>query len=98
MNATEHHIPSHEEVPTVSDDGAVRRLRPFAAWRAGVREFVLILASVLAALAAQAWWQQREDRAREHDYLRQLLADPKANSAKLQHAIALDSRSGVAAD
>src|SRR5207302_7232737 len=31
-------------------------------------------------------------------YLRQLLADTKANSAKLQHAISLDSISGVAAD
>jgi hypothetical protein len=59
--------------------------------RAAVREFAVILVSVLCALAAQAWWQGREDRGRERDYLRQLLADTRENERRLDDAIHNDS-------
>lgn len=65
--------------------------------RSTLREFVVIVAGVLAALAGQAWWQGREDRARERDYLRQLLADTRENERRLDRAIAQDSVSGRAA-
>jgi len=64
--------------------------------RAALREFAVILVSVLCALAAQAWWQGREDRGREHDYLRQLLADTRENEGRLDAAIQNDSVSAVA--
>jgi len=60
-------------------------------WRAALREFAVIVASVLAALAAQAWWQSREERGREHDSLRQLLADTRENERRLDEAIRTDS-------
>jgi hypothetical protein len=44
---------------------ALERMRASIDWRAALREFVTIVAGVLAALAAQAWWQAREQRARE---------------------------------
>jgi hypothetical protein len=65
--------------------------------RAAAREFAVIVASVLCALAAQAWWQGREDRGREHDYLRQLLADTRSNGRRIDEAIRVDSAAGVAA-
>jgi hypothetical protein len=63
--------------------------------RAAVREFAVIVASVLCALAAQAWWQGREDRGREHDYLRQLLADTRSNGRRLEEAIRVDSTAAL---
>jgi hypothetical protein len=60
-------------------------------WRAALREFAVIVASVLAALAAQAWWQTREERGREHDSLRQLLTDTRENENRLDEAIRGDS-------
>jgi hypothetical protein len=72
-------------------------LRPATDWRAALREFAVILASVLTALLAQAWWQQREEQRRELDYLRQLLADTRENEARLDRVIAQDSAFGVAA-
>src|SRR5262245_48643887 len=38
-------------------------------WRITLREFVVIGTSVLAALAAQAWWDNGQERERERDYL-----------------------------
>jgi hypothetical protein len=65
-------------------------------WRAALREFAVIVASVLAALAAQAWWQAREERGREHDSLRQLLADTRENERRLDEAIRTDSAAAFA--
>lgn len=76
------------------------RLRPLGAihgWRTALREFVIIAAGVLCALAAQAWWQDHQDRGREGDYLRQLLADTRENEHRLDNAIATDSAVGWAA-
>ncbi|HEX2187649.1 MAG TPA: hypothetical protein VHG51_02065 [Longimicrobiaceae bacterium] len=59
-------------------------------WRTVLREFATIVAGVLCALAAQAWWEGRQERGREHDYLRQLLADTRENERRLEAAIAED--------
>lgn len=66
-------------------------------WRAALREFAVIVAGVLCALAAQAWWEQRENREREATYLRQLLADTRLNAERVREAVAIDSAAGVAA-
>jgi hypothetical protein len=65
-------------------------------WRTAIREFLVILAGVLGALGAQAWWQGQQDAGREHDYLRQLLADTRENERRLDEAIREDSLSGLA--
>ncbi len=91
--------------PTSREDRASSPLsarvpRPIAAvgravhWRAAAREFVVILAGVLGALAAQAWWQNREQGGRERDYLRQLLSDTRENERRLDDAIQKDSVAG----
>jgi hypothetical protein len=64
-------------------------------WRAALREFAIIVAGVLCALAAQSWWQAREERGRERDYLRQLQADTRENERRLDTAIAIDSTAGA---
>lgn len=66
-------------------------------WRAALREFAIIVAGVLCALAAQSWWQAGEERRREQDYLRQLLADTRENERRLDAAIAVDSVAGASA-
>lgn len=66
-------------------------------WRAALREFGIIVAGVLCALAAQAWWQQHEERGRERDHLRQILADTRENELRLEEAIAQDSAGAGAA-
>ncbi|HEX8830342.1 MAG TPA: hypothetical protein VF705_04210, partial [Longimicrobium sp.] len=52
-------------------------------WRGALREFGIIVAGVLCALGAQAWWEQHEERGREGDYLRQILADTRENERRL---------------
>lgn len=65
-------------------------------WRGTLREFAIIVAGVLAALAAQAWWESRQERERERAYLAQLLADTRDNEQRLEAAIAEDSAYGAA--
>ena len=65
-------------------------------WRGALREFVIIVAGVLAALASQAWWQNRQDRERENDYLRQLLVDTRENQRRFDAAYSEDSAAGRA--
>jgi hypothetical protein len=62
--------------------------------KAALREFLIIVAGVLCALAAQAWWQGRQDRSRELEYLRQLLTDTEDNQTRLAEAIRVDSIAG----
>lgn len=76
---------------TVATVGSSRVLRLMRGWRAGLREFAIIAASVLVALAGQAWWQAREERTRELQYLRQLLADTRENERRLTETITYDS-------
>jgi hypothetical protein len=45
------------------------RTRWFAA------EYLVVVVGILTAMALQAWWQERGNRAREQVYLRQLRAD-----------------------
>lgn len=52
-----------------------------------MREFTLIVAGVLAALASQSWWEDRQDRALERRYLGSLAADLRADLAEFDHAI-----------
>ena len=63
-------------------------------FKTAAREFVTIVAGVLCALAAQAWWQGREDGSREREYLRQLLSDTEVNQNRLEGAIRGDSIGG----
>jgi len=58
-----------------------------------LREFAVIAAGALAALAAQAWWQNRQDSERERDYLRRLLADTRENAQRIDRLIVDDSTS-----
>ena len=66
--------------------------------RSSLREFVVIVAGVLVALAAQAWWEGRERRDVEQDYLEQLRSDARENLERLRSAIVEDSLGGAAAD
>lgn len=53
-------------------------------WKTAVREFMVIVAGVLVALAAQAWWQGREERGRERDYLQRMAEELVRDSTELQ--------------
>jgi hypothetical protein len=59
-------------------------------WRRGARwfaaQFVVVVAGVLVALALNAWWQERRDRARERIYLQQLVVDLAATETELAAA------------
>ena len=60
-------------------------------WRHAVGEFVLIVAGVLVAMAANSWWESRQDRTKEETYLTQLLADTRANQERVDSAFVVDS-------
>jgi hypothetical protein len=60
-------------------------------WRAAMREFIIVVTGVLAALAAQAWWERQQEREVEREYLSLLLADARINEARLAEAIQRDS-------
>jgi hypothetical protein len=64
-------------------------------WRRAIRDVALIVAGVLIALAANAWWQARADQARARVYVTQLLADVRANELELRSAFQLDSTTAV---
>lgn len=59
-----------------------------ARWKHALAEFVLIVAGVLAALGADAWWENRQDHERERTYLAQLVADTRGNERRLEEALA----------
>ena len=69
-------MPDVPDVPDVPDSDAPR---PRWDWRGGARwfgaEFLVVVTGVLVALAVGAWWQGRQDAAREAAYLGQLAAD-----------------------
>jgi hypothetical protein len=69
-----------------------------AGWRSTLREFAIIVAGVLAALGAQAWWENRQERERERAYLAQVLAETRENEERLAEAIAEDSVAGIYTD
>jgi hypothetical protein len=64
---------------------------PRRVWRVALREFVTVVVGVLVALAAQAWWEGREERQRESAYLHQLYEEALVNETRLTRLIAQDS-------
>src|SRR5262245_54398100 len=75
--------------------GPLRVIAP-GGWRNALREFSIIVLGVMCALAAQAWWQARQEHELERDYLHQLHLDAKENEARLNLAISADSSTSVA--
>lgn len=69
----------------------IRRLLLVANWKHALGEFMLIVAGVLVALAANAWWEGQKDRERERIYLTQLLNDTRENERRLEEVIRSDS-------
>lgn len=69
---------------SISDKRWGRRVAKIAS------EFLLILVGVSAALALDAWWQGVDERAREEQYLEQLLADSRENERRLSDALDLE--------
>ena len=59
--------------------------------RHAASEIAFIVIGVLIALAANSWWQARQDRANEVAYLQQLLADTRQNEQLQSTAIVQDS-------
>ncbi|HEU0300844.1 MAG TPA: hypothetical protein VFR37_15385 [Longimicrobium sp.] len=54
-------------------EGRLRQLRAIVRWF--VAELAIIVTGILLALAVQAWWEGRGERALEREYLHELLAD-----------------------
>ena len=52
-------------------------------WREGAGEFVIIVFGVLVALAVDQWWEDRQDKATERQYLARLQADLQADMEEL---------------
>jgi hypothetical protein len=65
----------------------LRRLLQPVNWTYAVGEVSLIVIGVLIALAANAWWVERGDAARERAYRLQLIADLRASEASLGRSI-----------
>ena len=55
-------------------------------------EVAVIVSGVLLALAADSWWEQREERRQAEEYLQQLLNDFRQTERQLQNAIGGDTR------
>lgn len=93
-------VPAEADRAASAPEPEPPRRSPLEGWRTALREFVVIVAGVLCALAAQAWWEGRQERERERAYLVQLLADTEENERRLARAIDDDSeavRGGAAA-
>lgn len=75
------------EAPEQSLDSPALR-RSAIPWRAVLTQLVTIIAGVLIALAAQAWWSGRQDRDREQKYLHQLHVDLEVTRDRLNAEIA----------
>jgi hypothetical protein len=57
-----------------------------AVWWRALREFVVIVAGVLAALGAQAWWEQRQERENERR-LRDAMRDDSVSRADIDRLV-----------
>ena len=60
-------------------------------WLRTLREAAVIIASVLLALAADSWWEQRSDRAEEASYLASLAVELDSLTVVIDNAISRDS-------
>ncbi len=56
-------------------------------WSRLFAEFAVIVAGVLIALAANSWWEQRQERNHARQYLEQLLVDVQATERRLRGTI-----------
>src|SRR4051812_18358471 len=72
------------------------RIGPTTDWKSALRELAIIICGVLIALAANAWWEARNDRAREEDYLTQLAADLTGTLASIDTAFAQENATTTA--
>ena len=61
-------------------------------WKRLTAELGVIVAGVLIALAADSWWERRQERRQAEEYLQQLLVDFRATERRLQAAIEADAR------
>lgn len=52
-------------------------------WRSATFEIVLIFIAVLAAIGTDAWWEYRQDRQKEADYLQALRTDFETSRDRL---------------
>jgi hypothetical protein len=77
-----------EDSPGMLDSSWLSRrsLRWFAA------EFLVVVSGILVALALQAWWNERSDRAEEREVLTQMLADLTEDSARIAQAVVRDQK------
>jgi hypothetical protein len=60
-------------------------------WQRLVAELTIIVAGVLIALAADSWWEQRQEQRLAEEYLQQLLRDFRETERGLQSAVAGDT-------
>ena len=60
-------------------------------WKRLSAELGVIIAGVLIALAADSWWEQRQEHRRAQEYLQQLLSDFRETEQGLKGAIAGDT-------
>jgi hypothetical protein len=56
-------------------------------WPQAIAEVVLIIAGILIALAVEGWWEDRQEREAEINYLQALKSDFEANRKSLEAAI-----------
>jgi hypothetical protein len=61
-------------------------------WKRLLAELAVIVGGVLIALAADAWWERRQEHAEARDYLQQLLVDFQETDRRLRATIAADSK------
>jgi hypothetical protein len=69
--------------------GAARVSLP---WKRLLAELAVIVGGVLIALAADAWWERRQEQEEARDYLQQLLVDFQETDRRLRATIAGDTR------
>lgn len=61
-------------------------------WKRLIAELAVIVAGVLIALAANSWWERRQESRRAEEYLQQLLSDFRQTQRQIQNTIAGDTR------
>ena len=66
-------------------------------WKRLSAELGVIIAGVLIALAANSWWEQRQEHRRAEEYLQQLLSDFRETEQGLKGAIKGDTEKLVSA-
>jgi len=66
-------------------------------WVRVFAEGLVIVASILLALAADAWWQTRQDREIERDALRLILVDLAVDTLETRRVLSIAGRHAAAA-